>query len=560
MSSLDVLELEENLQKNEKNLEYLEEIITHLLERKKDREKMSEQLCNIVKLKEKIKAGLDNLVNDVSKLIVSEEGAILKFPVFKGKNCSSGKRNTPDDAAVLSTSKSGGLLNKGDRKSVQPSSKENDDNDDHDAHRTVKTTRISQSEHNLPQPESNKRKEPMVSGDIIEILDSDDEANPDGEVDTSNVCKNQTNFVRSPTCCQRRKQNRTDCVDDLFAKFTTKRKKVLKSSHDRNEDEAKCDSKTHLEKFNGSDNEITRNAGCRLGHGQSSFTGRTALDPATPYNVSMSGGAPDMPLGLQRYEVHVVAGKLHCASTKLSTIYRMIIEKELDAAGWTFKAVPDHIRDSWWTMFLNCCCWDVDRYKEVDMKMIFFKEMKDKYSKRLNDYKRIHVRTGKRPTFIDENVWRAWETEWHKPENKAKSNQCSANRLSEPAGPGTGISKHIGGSKSAIDHSLDIEREKGRPATAYEIFIRMHRKPDGTFVDHKSISIADEFQKRLDEARALLQDPDDNEVDENQIYLDVVGSKSGKFYGTGCFGKFVASTKGFNNASSQRDRTQGTEQ
>ncbi|KAL3626907.1 hypothetical protein CASFOL_008779 [Castilleja foliolosa] len=83
------------------------------------------------------------------------------------------------------------------------------------------------------------------------------------------------NLAQGQTCSQRNKQNRTNCVsvDDLFAKFTTKRKiymctsrednilvhekkKDLISSHDKIEAEAKCDSKTPLEKFNGSDNEV----------------------------------------------------------------------------------------------------------------------------------------------------------------------------------------------------------------------------------------------------------------------------------------------------------------
>ncbi|KAL3619209.1 hypothetical protein CASFOL_036779 [Castilleja foliolosa] len=101
------------------------------------------------------------------KLSDSEE--MRDLGVFKGKNGSSGIGKMPDDAenvAVLSTSNSGGLSKKGNRKSFHPKIEENDDDDD--AHHTVKTPRISQSDRNLPRPESNKHKEPMVSGNIIE--------------------------------------------------------------------------------------------------------------------------------------------------------------------------------------------------------------------------------------------------------------------------------------------------------------------------------------------------------------------------------------------------------
>ncbi|KAL3623392.1 hypothetical protein CASFOL_032208 [Castilleja foliolosa] len=56
--------------------------------------------------------------------------------------------------------------------------------------------------------------------------------------------------------------------------------------------------------------------------------------------------------------------------------------------------------------------------------------------------------------------------------------------------PGSGPSKHHGGSKSAISHAKDIEKTEGRPAWAHEVFYKLHRKPDGSFFNpHSSPSM-----------------------------------------------------------------------
>ena len=54
---------------------------------------------------------------------------------------------------------------------------------------------------------------------------------------------------------------------------------------------------------------------------------------------------------------------------------------------------------------------------------------------------------------VPEDVWRAWQQEWSKDEYKKKCATAKKNRLSEPAGPGTGISRHTGGSRSFEEHA-----------------------------------------------------------------------------------------------------------
>ncbi|KAH6756281.1 hypothetical protein C2S53_003701 [Perilla frutescens var. hirtella] len=58
----------------------------------------------------------------------------------------------------------------------------------------------------------------------------------------------------------------------------------------------------------------------------------------------------------------------------------------------------------------------------------------------------------KRPPCIPESAWPARLEYWNKDEVKRKALQAKKNRMSEPDGPGTGTSKHKGGSRSAVEH------------------------------------------------------------------------------------------------------------
>ncbi|XP_073152475.1 uncharacterized protein [Henckelia pumila] len=82
-----------------------------------------------------------------------------------------------------------------------------------------------------------------------------------------------------------------------------------------------------------------------------------------------------------------------------------------------------------------------------------------------------------------------------------------ANKHSEPAGPGTGQTKHTGGSKSYAMHVVDMKkikenlllhvsgletsranlRKKNKhEPNAWEVFLQTHRTSDGKFVDERS--------------------------------------------------------------------------
>ncbi|KAL3635525.1 hypothetical protein CASFOL_020072 [Castilleja foliolosa] len=111
-------------------------------------------------------------------------------------------------------------------------------------------------------------------------------------------------------------------------------------------------------------------------------------------------------------------------------------------------------------------------------------------------------------------------------------------RLSEKH-PGSGPSKHFGGSKSSISYAKDIEKTEGRPAYAHEVFYKLHRKPDGSFSDPHSSQIDALYQSRLNEVTASNTPPED--IDRDAIYYDVAKTKKGRVFGTGLLGTSLAS-------------------
>ena len=65
-------------------------------------------------------------------------------------------------------------------------------------------------------------------------------------------------------------------------------------------------------------------------------------------------------------------------------------------------------------------------------------------------------RTKGKPQFISDEIWESWLPHWNTEKFKAKSAQCSKNRLSETGGPGAGPSRHTGGSLAHRDHAKKL--------------------------------------------------------------------------------------------------------
>nr|XP_033515775.1 uncharacterized protein LOC104110872 isoform X1 [Nicotiana tomentosiformis] len=107
---------------------------------------------------------------------------------------------------------------------------------------------------------------------------------------------------------------------------------------------------------------------------------------------------------------------------------------------------------------------------------------------RLCEKKRKHI-----PVYI----WESWKPHWETEAFKAKSAQCSRNRLSEKCGEGSGPSRHTGGSRTHREHARLLTKELGKPAHPHELLKKTHVKANKEFVDQKSKSTYDAIMSKI---------------------------------------------------------------
>lgn len=88
------------------------------------------------------------------------------------------------------------------------------------------------------------------------------------------------------------------------------------------------------------------------------------------------------------------------------------------------------------------------------MYILFWKRAALCYSEMLSDWKKKWFKKKKKPGCVSADAWRSLLAYWGRPEVKARAEQNQKNRMSEPGGPGTGVSRHRGGSRCAIEHAL----------------------------------------------------------------------------------------------------------
>ena len=78
-----------------------------------------------------------------------------------------------------------------------------------------------------------------------------------------------------------------------------------------------------------------------------------------------------------------------------------------------------------------------------------------RYNNKLGKWRKKYGKDAK-PNSVPQEVWnKLWEY-WNNEEFKALSQKASQNHGLEKAGEGSGPSKHIGGSKTTIQHSIDL--------------------------------------------------------------------------------------------------------
>ncbi|KAK9144539.1 hypothetical protein Sjap_004442 [Stephania japonica] len=133
---------------------------------------------------------------------------------------------------------------------------------------------------------------------------------------------------------------------------------------------------------------------------------------------------------------------------------------------------------------------------------------------------------GECPIYVTEEAWRRYVEYWESDDFKARSKIASSNRRTEKGGPGTGMSKHTGGSIPFLVHEERLSKELGRDCTPLELYLHMHtKKHDGqTFIDARSERVNAEIQRMREEMSQSAEEAgDDPHVDETDLYYKVVG-------------------------------------
>ncbi|KAK9108878.1 hypothetical protein Sjap_016938 [Stephania japonica] len=145
---------------------------------------------------------------------------------------------------------------------------------------------------------------------------------------------------------------------------------------------------------------------------------------------------------------------------------------------------------------------------------------------------------GERPIYVTEEAWRRYVKYWESDDFKARSKIASSNRQTEKGGPGTGVSKHTGGSIPFLVHE---SKKLGRDCSPLELYLHVHtKKHDGrTFIDARSERVNAEIQRMREEMSQSAEEAgDDPHVDETDLYYKVVGvDHKGRVYGLGSTGR-----------------------
>ncbi|XP_024016626.1 uncharacterized protein LOC112089964 [Eutrema salsugineum] len=106
------------------------------------------------------------------------------------------------------------------------------------------------------------------------------------------------------------------------------------------------------------------------------------------------------------------------------------------------------------------------------------------------------------PNWIGDTLWKQMTSIGTLKKPKRRVPPSSAARMSERNGLGPYV--HFSGQKSCLQIQQEMEEELGRPVSLGEVFIKVHKKQDETFVDRKSKNVADAYRKNLESKLADL--------------------------------------------------------
>ncbi|XP_073034569.1 uncharacterized protein [Primulina eburnea] len=200
--------------------------------------------------------------------------------------------------------------------------------------------------------------------------------------------------------------------------------------------------------------------------------------------------------------------------------------------GWSWRHVTPEQRQFYWERFCLRYRWAADI--DTQVRDLWLRNSAILYRRTIYRWRS----RGQPPQTVTPERWAAWTTAWQQQDWQDRAAKNKANRNSEPAGVGTGTSKHIAGAKTYSAHGHDLRARYGRDPTSWELYVHTHRHVDGSFVDTRSRLIHENMERSL--AQSLNSGEDGSEPvvpspqSVNSMFKTVVGGKKkGRMYGCG---------------------------
>ncbi|KAK9146318.1 hypothetical protein Sjap_006221 [Stephania japonica] len=136
------------------------------------------------------------------------------------------------------------------------------------------------------------------------------------------------------------------------------------------------------------------------------------------------------------------------------------------------------------------------------------------------------------PIYVTDEAWRRYLQYWESEDFQARSRQATQNRNTEVEGPGTGPSKHGGGSVSFATTQERLADSSETPPSVNDLYLHLHTVNH----DRQHSSILDRSGSIAD-VGATCATPEQS-VDDEAVYLNVAGECSkGRVYGLGSVGR-----------------------
>ncbi|XP_073315705.1 uncharacterized protein [Primulina huaijiensis] len=171
---------------------------------------------------------------------------------------------------------------------------------------------------------------------------------------------------------------------------------------------------------------------------------------------------------------------------------------------------------------------------DATIRHLWYKNIATQYRRTVHSWRSA----GHHPQTVSNERWASWMLAWNEERWLDRAAKNKKNRNSEPAGPGTGTTKHVGGSKTYSGHSQKLREQHGRDPTSWELYVHTHRHDDGSFVDERSRLVDQAMQAYMNESLTPLDDgtipsqPSSEEVN-NMFSMVVGGPKKRRMYGCG---------------------------